>query len=311
MALTPRHWRKLAMLHKRETIYGTDAVPTVADAIVAKNVTFTPFQAQEQARDLILPYLGSQGMILSGEYGRIEFDVEMAGAGAKGTVPKYGSLLRVAALSETITGGTKVDYAIVESAVDSGTLYFEHALVRHVFLGAQASVQMDWTPPRLGNYRFSMNGLLGTIADQASLPAVSLTGWTKPVPVSKANTVVTLHGQTVVAESLQLDLGNTLTPRFLIGDERVVISDRKSSGTIVVQAAALADIDWFARSRARTQGALSVVHGTADGNIVEVTCPAVEIGTPSVGQTDGIMNYSLPLDLIEGATLNSMKITIR
>lgn len=311
MPLTKRYWRKLAMLLKRETTYGTDATPLVADALVAKNVTFTPLQAEEIPRDRIVPYFGSQGTILSGEYGRLEFDLEMAGSGAKGTVPKYGTTFRIAALSETITAGTKVDYAITESLVDSASLYFEHGLVRHVFLGSQANLQFDLTPKKLGNIRVSMMGLLGAISDQASLPAVSEVGWTKPVSVSKTNTQVTLHGIAVVVESLQIDLGNTLTPRFLIGDERVLISDRKTTGTIVVEANPLSDVDWFARARARTQGALSAIHGTVDGNIFEITAAAVEIGLPSVGQTDGVMNYTLPFECVESTTLNSLKLTIR
>lgn len=311
MPLTKRYWRKLAMLLKRETTYGTDAVPLVADALVAKNVTFTPLQAEEIPRDRIVPYLGSQGTILAGEYGRIEFDLEMAGAGAKGTVAKYGTALRIASLSETITAGTKVDYAITETLPDSASLYFEHGLVRHVFLGTQANLQFDLTPKKLGNIRVSMMGLLGTISDQASLPAVSEAGWTTPVPVSKTNTQVTLHGIPVVVESLQIDLGNQLTPRFLIGDERVLIPDRKTTGTIVVEANPLAEVNWFALSRARTRGVLSAIHGTVDGNIFEITAPAVEIGLPTVGQTDGVMNYTLPFECVESATLNSLKLTIR
>lgn len=311
MPLTKRYWRKLAMLLKRETAYGTDATPLVADAIVAKNVSFSPFEGEEQPRDLIVPHLGSLGTILSAVHGKLEFDLEMAGAGAKGSVAKYGTALRIAALSETITAGTKVDYAITEALVDSASLYFEHGLVRHVFLGTQANLQFDWTPPKLGNIRVTILGLLGEISDQGSLPAVGLTGWTKPVAVSKANTSVSLHGIPVVTESLQINLGNVLTPRFLIGDERVLITDRKTTGTIVVEANPLSEVNWFALATAGTTGALTVTHGTVDGNIVEVTAPAVQIGMPTVGQTNGVMNYSLPLDFQESALLNSLKITTR
>lgn len=115
-----RRYRKLAMLHAIETTYGEDAEPVAADAILATNVTITPIEGQEVSRDLMLPYMGNQGVVLAGMYARVEFDIEIAGAGAAGTVPKYGSILRVAGMSETVVAGTSVTYAIVEDAVESG-----------------------------------------------------------------------------------------------------------------------------------------------------------------------------------------------
>ena len=305
-----RRWRKLAMLHKLETVYGTDAAPVAANGIVATNITFTPFQAEEVSRDLFLPYMGNQGVVLAAVHGRIEFDVEIAGAGDAGDVPKYGSLLRSCGMSETVTADTMVEYEIIEDAVESGSLYFNSDGVQHVFLGSQANVALTFTPKQIPKYRFTVVGLLGTISD-AALPAVTLAAWIKPLIVSKANTTMALHGAGNVAESLTVDLGNTLTPRFLIGDERVMISDRKSTGTAVVEARHLAEVNWFQRSLARTRGALSLVHGTAAGNIVEVTAPAVELGAPTQGQTDGIVNYSIPLSLCPVAGMDEIKITVR
>ena len=305
-----RRWRKLAMLHKLETIYGTNAAPLAANGIVATNITFTPVQAEEVSRDLFLPYMGNQGVVLAGVHGRIEFDVEIAGAGAAGDVPRYGSLLRSCGMSETVTATTSVDYEIVENAVESGTLFFNSDGVQHIFLGSQSNVAMTFTPKQIPKFRFTVVGLLGTISD-AALPAVTTAGWTKPLIVNKANTVMSLHGWSAVAESLSVDLGNTLTPRFLIGDERVMISDRSSTGTAVVEARHLADINWLQRALDRTSGPLSLVHGVTAGNIVEVTAPAAELGSPTQGQTDGIVNYSLPLQFCPVLGRDEVKITVR
>lgn len=292
-----RRAKRLAMLLKPETTYGTDATPAVADAIIGSNVTFTPLEAEEVQRDLLLPYLGHQGTILTAEYGRVEFDVEIAGSGVAGTAPKWGALMRTAGLAATITASTDVTYSIIEDAAESGTLYFISDKVRHVFLGGRANIALNFTPKQIPKFRVTYVGLLGAVTDIGSMPAVAMTGWTKPLPVSKANTTLSLHGWSAVAESLNLDLGNTLTPRHLIGDESILISDRQSTGTAVVEARSIATIDWFARARASTRGALSLVHGVTPGNIIEITAPAVEIGKPTQGQTDNIVNYSLPLKI--------------
>ncbi len=306
-----RRWRKLAMLHKLEATYGTDAAPLAADAIIGSNVTFTPIEGQEVSRDLLLPYMGNQGVVLAGIYARVEFDIEIAGAGAAGTVPKYGSVLRVSGMSETIEADESVTYDIVEDAVESGSLYFVSDKVQHVLLGGQASIAPSFVPSAIPHYRVTYLGLLGTITDVGAMPAVSMAGWTTPLHVSKANTTMTLHGWSSVAESLSIDLGNTLTPRFLIGDEKILISDRSSTGTAVVEARALSEINWFDRALNRTRGPLSLIHGKTAGNIVEVNAPAIEVGRPTQGQTNGIINYSLPLSLCPVTGLDELQIVVR
>lgn len=309
--MTVRRWRKLAMLHKLEVTYGTDAAPLAADAIIGSNVTFTPIEGQEVSRDLLLPYMGNQGVVLAGIYARVEFDIEIAGAGAAGTVPKYGSVLRVAGMSETVEAGESVTYDIIEDAVESGSLYFVSDKVQHVLLGGQANIALSFVPSAIPHYRVTYLGLLGTITDIGAMPAVSMAGWTTPVHVSKANTTMSLHGWNSVAESLSLDLGNTLTPRFLIGDEKILISDRSTTGTAVVEARPLSEINWFDRALKRTRGNLSLDHGKTAGNIVEVKSPAIEVGRPTQGQTNGIINYSLSLSACPVVGLDEMQIVVR
>ncbi|TIV68872.1 MAG: hypothetical protein E5V89_21205 [Mesorhizobium sp.] len=142
------------------------------------------------------------------------------------------------------------------------------------------------------------------------MPSVDLSGFITPVPVSKANTTMSLHGWSAVAESLMLDLANQVEPRFLIGDENIQLVDRNPSGTAVVEARSLATIDWFARAQARTRGVLTLTHGTVAGNKVKFDAPAVEVGRPSEGQTQKIINYSLPLMLCTDAGDDEFKITV-
>ncbi|TIV70559.1 MAG: hypothetical protein E5V89_14140, partial [Mesorhizobium sp.] len=64
-----RFYRKLAILTKIETVYGTDPVPTgAANAMQVTNVSVTPLAGDQVSRDLFLPYLGQQGVILVGTY---------------------------------------------------------------------------------------------------------------------------------------------------------------------------------------------------------------------------------------------------
>ena len=171
-------------------------------------------------------------------------------------------------------------------------------------------MSMNIVPKEIPSFRFSMTGLLGTITDQALTP-VTMAGWQTPLEAISANTTMNLHGWASVAESLSIDLGNTVTPRFLIGSESVIISDRKVTGQAVVEATSLATINWFQIALARTRGALTLAHGKTAGNIVEITAPAVEVGKISQGQTDGILNYTLPLNFVPVTGRDELTIVVK
>ncbi len=306
----PRRYRKQSIRCAIETIYGVSADPTAADVIVGKNVTYTPIEATEVDRDLLLPYLGNQGVILTGKHAKLEFDVEMAGAGFAGEAPKYASLLRACGLDEALSFGTAAVYSIREDEVESATIFFEIDGVRHIMLGARGNLSINIAPKAIPHYRFEMTGLLGVISDEP-LTAVTMTGWQTPLEASSANTTMDLHGWSSVAESLSINLGNTVTPRFLIGSESVIISDRKTTGQAVVEATSLATINWFVRALDRSRGALELIHGKIGGNIVQLDGPAVEIGKLTQGQTDNILNYTLPLSFCPVEGRDEFTITIR
>ena len=286
-----------ALLCKLETAEGTDATPSgAANAIRCANFNFTPVTGQDEEKDLVVGWLGDTGVWLEGDYAQIEFDVFLAGSGTAGTPPGYSPLLLACGLSEAVVSETSVTYTPVSTGFDSASIYWYEGGVRHILLGARGTFTLNLTPPKMPRLRFTMMGLKGTITDQA-LPAADYSGFIEPVAVNKANTTLDLHSYTAVAESLELAIGNTVTPRFLIGEEAMRITDRKATGTAVVKADTLANKDWFAISKAHTIDALQAVHGTAAGNILTIDAPAVQIGRPSRGATDNVLNYSLPLRL--------------
>jgi hypothetical protein len=96
--------RKTVILAKIEAVYQTDPVPTpVANAILCSNLKITPLRVESEDREHYRAYLGNSEKIPVMEESVTEFDVEIAGAGAAATAPKYGPLLRACAHSETVT----------------------------------------------------------------------------------------------------------------------------------------------------------------------------------------------------------------
>lgn len=309
--MSKRLYRKLSILAKVSPTYGADPTPTgAANGVQMSNVTFTPIEGEEISRDLLLPYLGNQGVDLVGTYGKLEGEIEIAGAGAAGTAPAWGVVARLCGLAETITVGTSVVYSPVSDGFESGAVYFNHDGVKHVLLGVRGNLSADFTVKKHPKFKVTLMGLLGTITD-AALPATTLTAFKKPVPVSKTNTTLAIHGIASPAESFAFDLGQKVEPRFLIGDESIEVTDRSATGTAVVEAAPVATVNWFTKATARTRDALALVHGTVAGNIVQIDAPAVEIGKPSQGQSQGILNYSLPLAFCPVTGNDELTITVK
>ena len=306
-----RFVRKLALLAKKEVSYGTDSTPTgEANAIQASNATLTPLAGADVSRDLLLPHLGHQGIILTGNYATLQFDVEIAGAGAAGTPPAWGVLMEGCGFAETVTEDTDVAYSPVSSAFAALSQYFNLDGVNHILLGARGTWSASLVPAQIPRFTFNYTGLVGTIADTA-LPSVDLSAFVTPVPVSKANTTMSLHGWTAIAESLQIQAGNTIEPRMLIGEESIKLSDRQATGTAVVQAMSLATKNWFSIAQAATKGVLATQHGTVAGNIVKFDGAAVQLGRPTQGATQGIANYSLPLMFTPDEGNDELIITVK
>lgn len=306
--MATRRWKKVAALLKPEAVYGTDAVPTgLANFIQLSDAAFTPLAGDEEARNLLQPKLGHQGVALTGEYGQFDFSVEIAGSGVAGTAPAWGPLLRASGFGEVITAATDVQYDPIHDAFESATIYYNADKVNHILLGCRGTVSLSLAPKRIPKFRFSMKGLVGTITDQA-LPAVDQTKWIKPLVVNKANSTMSLHGWSAIAESLDINTGSQVNKLDYIGEELVDIGDRAATGTAVVKATSLAEVNWFTIAKSEALGVLAAQHGKVAGNIVKFDSDAVQIGRPTEGNTNGIRNYSIPLMLTSLGT-KELKIT--
>ncbi|MBK7352688.1 MAG: hypothetical protein IPJ05_02860 [Nitrosomonas sp.] len=79
----PLKANKKIILCKAEVTYGVDPVPVVGtDAMSVQNFNCQPANVRYAERNLALPYFGNRGQIPVGETMTMEFDVEIARAGA-------------------------------------------------------------------------------------------------------------------------------------------------------------------------------------------------------------------------------------
>lgn len=186
-------------------------------------------------------------------------------------------------------------YAPVTSAHESVVFYFYVDGVLHKMLGARGTVGLRIN--RLGDpvLMFSFTGLYVAVADSA-LITPTLSGFQTPLAVNNTNTTgFALHSYAGVLDNLSANYGNNVVYRHLVGSETVIITDRKPTGSVMIEAALVASKDWWALARAATLGPMTILHGTAAGNKVYVDSFATQVMRPRYSDTDGVQMLNLDL----------------
>ena len=301
-------YRKRTVLIKVESTYGTDSTPAGSDACQVRNLEVTPVQSDIVSRDLIRPYLGASPQLIANNRVQVTFEVEYAGSGTAGTAPRYGSLLKACGFSETIVASTSVTYAPVSTSFSSVTMYYSTDGVRHKVTGARGTYSLNLTANQIPVINFTMTGQYVAPTDTAD-PTPTFTAQATPKIFNDTNTTAfTLFSETdLPLQSCQLDIGNEVVYRELINsDKEVLIVNRSGSGTLAIEMPTLASHDFFADAVASTTGNLSIVHGTAGGNIVTLASAAnaISLGAPAYSEDSGIVMLNLPYTLVPSTAGN-------
>jgi hypothetical protein len=373
--------RKRVLLAKVEGVYGTDSTPAGStDAVLVRNLSITPIDSQLVSRDLIQPYLGNSDQLLTQVGAALDFEVELAGAGAAGVAAPWAALLKACAFSETIntasititrsgavatvtqtahgrasndivkvsgcsqteyngnqtitvvdantytfavsgtpaspaTGtpvaGVSAVYTPISSSIPSLSMYFNVDGVRHILTGARGTVALDIAAKQIPVLKFKFMGIYNAPTATA-LPSADFSGFQIPKVANTANTsAFALFGYSGYLESLALDMNGDVQHRTLIGYEEITFVDRKPSGTMIIEAPALASKDYFALAKAGTTGALVLQHGTVGGNIVSLSAPRVSLGNIAYQDSQGVQMLSIPIVVSPSSGNDEITLTVK
>jgi len=292
MALT----RKRLIQVKKEVTYGTDATLVGTDALLVRNLEITPIEADVVSRDLIRNYLGNSPQLLANTRVSITFQVELAASGTAGTAPRYGSILQACGMSETIVATTSVTYAPVSSAFSSASIYFDNDGIRHIVTGCRGSFTLSGEVGQIPTIDFTMVGCYNAPTDTA-LPSTTYSAQASPLIFKQGNTsAFSFFSYAGCLQSVSFDMANETVYRELVGcTKEVLITNRAPSGTVMIEAPALATKDFFALSQTETTGALTFLHGTTAGNRVTFTASQCDVGNPSYADQDGVQMLNIPI----------------
>ncbi len=304
--------RKFLVTAKLEVTQFTDPVPTAPlNSILVKNLNVTPLRVESEDRNLVKPYFGNSEQLPVAEEGVIEFDVEMAGAGAAGTAPKYGVLLRSSSFSETISAGVSVIYAPVSAAFEYATIYCYRDGTLYKMLGSHGSVSIAMSAKKIPHFHFKFMGKYSAVTDVAVPTTSDFSGFQTPkasIPAWLGTT--TLGGYAAKIAAFNVDMSNDVSHAIWMNQETLSPVDRKPKGSITVEAVTVATNDYFTAVRNATLSVLTLTQGTVAGNKVKIDAPKVQLVDHKETTYAGALAYEFGMTLNPNAGNDELTITV-
>ena len=293
----PKLHRKRSLLAKIEGSYGSDPTATgSANYVEVVDLEIEPVASDEVEQETIRPYAGNYPVLLANTKVNLSFGVFMVGSGSAGTAPKYDPILKACGLSAATVSSTSVTYTPSTLATQSSvTFYVNYDGVRHKVTGCRGTFSISCAVNEIPRINFEMQGIFNTPTDQA-LPTVTKSLQPDPVLFKNGNTSsFSVFGFAGALQSWELDFANEVIYRELVGGTKeALITDRRPSGTMVIEAVALSSKNFFTLATGTTTGTNTWSHSGGAGNIVTVSCPQTDLGQPTYEDSDGITMLNLP-----------------
>ena len=304
--------RKRVILIEAESSYGTDPTPAATDVVLVRDLSITPQSSDVVNRDVVRPYLGASEQLLANTKVECTFSVELAGSGAAGTAPRYGSALKACGFSETVVSSTSVTYAPVSSSFSSVTIHYNVDGVRHIVTGCRGSFVINASVGEIPSIDFTFTGIYNAPAN-FSLPAVTYGAQATPLIFKEGNTSgFSLLNFSAALMNITMDVGNTIVYRELVGGTKeVLITDRAVNGSVTIESPRVNPKDYFAAALSEVidgNSTLQFLHGTAAGNKVQLTSTKCNIGDVSYGEADGVTMLEIPYTLVPSAANNEVSL---
>ena len=239
------------------------------------------------------------------------------GSGTIALITDYVGSTKVATLrpiSGTVTPdstsaysiGAHVVYTPVSASFSSVTIHYNIDGVLHKLTGCRGTFSINTAVGAIPTIDFTMTGIYNPPTDTAA-PAVTYADQATPLIFKAGNTgAFTMLGYSGCLQSITMDAGVNVIYRELVNcTKQVLITDRASTGTVVIEAPTIADKDYFAAALTDgTLGELSFIHGTTAGNLVLLQSLQVDITDPSYSDQDGIHMLSIPYTAIPSSAGN-------
>lgn len=212
----------------------------------------------DQDREHFTPWFSKSDTIPGPRMLEVEFECELAGAGAADTPPPWGKILRCCGFAETtVTGvGARVEYTPVTDG-ESGIMRFWQDGVAYVAKGVRGTAQLVMNAYEVPHLLVKLTGIAQDpqAADWGGNPADPFGVWKQPLLPTTATSVDVKLGCTYSAGALSggtaypslglsVDIANKVEFIPLLSGEMVAITDRQMTGKAKMMLTPAQEITW-------------------------------------------------------------------
>lgn len=296
---------KKLLLWKIESNEGVDAVPTeAADAILTRNLDATRLEIDRGVRQLDGQHFGARPSYPRQIRRPYSFEVEIAGAGGDpDDVPAWMKLNRVCGFDAgVVAADTEVVQTPISASIPSASAWPFYDNLKVAAFGSRGTFSMTFEDDEFPFFSYEMGGFPPAgLAAEATPSAVDLSDFIEPVLVNSANTTFSLGGFSPPLRRVVIRVGAIIEARSLVGPaKRMRFRNREMTFEALVEHPDLTSKNYYANIVSKAPVALSIVHGIASGNIVEVAAPRAQIEDASTPDEQGDL-----MQLITGRLLPS------
>lgn len=291
--------RKNVILGKVETTSGVDASPAPANALAVRSLNVTPVEVELIENNIQRPTMGSSKKLQAGKHAVLDFEIALAPSGAAGVVPQYDDILCTCGREKTIVADTSAAYSPIDANFKTMTFYWYMDGSLHKILGAMGSSDLTFDRNNLPILKASYVGLYQPVT-QEDLPTADFSSVIDPIPVGAITTPeFKLYGINTRLEKLEIKDGSDIKYRNVVGGEYVIQTDRQMSGSIVFEAPAITETNWWDKIVENNEtGSLLLKHGTTAGNIIEISQPCIQLSNLKYGDSDGVVTLEADISII-------------
>ena len=199
-------------------------------------------------------------------------------------------------MTQAIVSSTSVTYSPnSNTAGDSVSFYVGYNGVKQIIKGSRGSFDIEMTAGENPVINFVFEGTFNSPTD-ASLPTASKSNQATPVAFGNTNTTgFQLFSYAGACQSWSFDLANEVVFRSLVGStDTIQITERKPTGTIVIEAVPMSAKNFINMASGSTQGNNILIHGTQAGNKCQVSCPQTDLGAITYEESDQVWMLNCP-----------------
>jgi hypothetical protein len=212
-------------------------------------------------------------------------------------------------MAEAISAGVSVTYAPVSASFQSCTIYLYMDGKLYQIQGCAGTFEIVLTAGERGMMKWNMTGLYETPTDGA-VPSNPTYDSTVP-PVCK-NLAATFDAFAAVIREITLKMNNKITERADLAGVHGIrgfdVVDRNPEGEVTLEATLLSVKNWYTKYEADTVQVLSVVVGSAAGNICTITANQCRIRQVPEKDEDGIRVHPIGFQLARSGVNDELSI---